>query len=313
MIINPFQPFIESQGFVLLDGAMGTYLEAKGLNLNSTLWSAKILEEKPSLIKNVHRDYLEAGAEIITTSGYQASMQGLTKFGFSEEQSINLIHKTIDLAFEARNELMMEDSQMTPYPLIAASIGPYGAFLANGSEYHGNYRVSFKEIMDYHRKNIKILAYTKTDLLAFETIPSLQEGEAIIEVLTEFPDLKAWISFSCQNGDLVSYGESFSKVVEKMEKSPNIMAIGINCTAPKYIESLLKLAHRKTEKILMAYPNKGNIYDSQTKSWTRANVDLNLRDLVKIWYQAGARIIGGCCGIHPPDIREIGQALKEIM
>lgn len=302
---NIFDAFIKEKGFVVLDGAMATELEARGANLNHTLWSAKLLKEDPELIKQVHYDYLLAGADVITTASYQASFEGFAKNGYTHQEAVELMQLSVQLAFEARGDAMKVISRKEK-PLIAASVGPYGASLADGSEYRGNYGVSIEDLKLFHRSRIKLLIETGADLLACETIPCLDEAIALKELLLEFPEVQAWISFSCKNDTQISSAEEFSDAVKLISQSNQFIAVGVNCTAPQHITSLVKIAAINTGKLILVYPNKGEIWDAVNKCWLSSSAShTHFLDDAKGWFAAGAKIIGGCCRTTPEDIKQL--------
>ncbi len=302
-----FAPFIQEKGFVILDGAMATELESRGADLNHQLWSAKLLNEDPELIKKVHYDYLIAGADVITTASYQASFEGFAKHGYNAKQAIEMMQLSVQLAFEAREDAMKIISRKEK-PLIAASVGPYGAYLADGSEYRGNYGVSIEELKSFHRSRIKVLIETGADILACETIPCLDEAIALKELLLEFPNVQAWISFSCKNETEICSGEKFSDAVQLASQSNQIIAVGVNCTAPQYIASLIKIAAQNTNKLILTYPNKGEVWNAVNKCWLPLSAHhSHFLDDARVWYLAGAKIIGGCCRTTPEDIKQLKQ------
>lgn len=304
---NLIESIIEEKGLAILDGALATELEARGANLNHSLWSAKLLKENPQLIQQVHYDYLMAGANIITTASYQASFDGFAKNGYSKEEAISLMRLSVQLALQAKEQFLKNYPQQKP-PLIAASIGPYGASLADGSEYRGKYGVSIATLALFHYERMKILAETGADIFAFETIPCKEEAIALMEVVKQFPTMQAWISFSCKDGEHISSGESFSEVVQLINQSNNIIAVGVNCTAPLFIPSLLNIAKANTKKLIIVYPNKGETWDAEHKCWisTSAHTSSYIDD-AKIWFKVGANIIGGCCRTNPSDIQQLQQ------
>jgi homocysteine S-methyltransferase len=304
---NLFEPFIADKGIVISDGAMATELEARGANLNHALWSAKLLKEDPQLIQQVHYDYLMAGADIITTASYQASFEGFKKNGYSKEQAIELMQLSVILAINARNEAMKILSRKTQ-PLVAVSVGPYGASLADGSEYRGNYGVSVDGLKSFHRERLKVLIDAGADFLACETIPCIDEAIALVELLTEFPGVYAWISFSCKDETHISSGENFANAIKLVSQSPQMIAAGVNCTAPQYIVSLITIAAGQTNKPIVVYPNKGETWDAASKCWLPDTAHHNhFIDDAKKWFAAGATIIGGCCRTTPEDIRQLQE------
>ena len=304
---NIFDNFIQKKGFVVLDGAMATELEARGANLNHSLWSAKLLSENPELIKQVHYDYLVASADVITTASYQASFEGFAKHGYTDDEAFALMQLSVQLAFDARDEFMKAFPGREK-PVVAASVGPYGASLADGSEYRGNYGVSIQDLKTFHRRRMQVLIETGADVLACETIPCIDEAVALKELLAEFPGVQAWISFSCKDATQLSSGEDFAEAVKLLNQSAQVVAVGINCTAPQHIASLVKIAAENTDKYILVYPNKGEVWDAANKCWLPANAgDSHFYDGAKSWYLAGAKIIGGCCKTTPEDIRQLQQ------
>jgi len=307
-----FDNIIEKQGCVILDGALATELEKRGANLNHALWSAKLLIENPALIKQVHLDYLHAGADIITTATYQASFSGFAKQGYSKKDTEDLMQLSLSIAKDAINEfLLASPASNKKVPLVAASIGPYGAALADGSEYKGNYNVSLETLMEFHKHRLDLLARSNANILAFETIPCLEEALAIKELLKNYPQCQAWVSFSCKDEAHLCSGALFSEAIELLNESPNIIGVGVNCTAPHYIESLIKMAVPITDKYIVVYPNKGEAYNSDTKTWEPTdNCELSFVDNAQIWKAAGAKVIGGCCRTSPADIQQLKNAWK---
>ena len=309
MYTDLFKPFIEKCGLVVLDGAMATELEKKGADLNHPLWSAKLLTENPDLIKQVHLDYLRAGADVITTASYQASFNGFAKQGYSKEKGTELLKLSTRLAIEAREVYTHDNYFEGPHPLIAASIGPYGASLADGSEYRGNYGLSVEELMDFHRERMSVLSESGADLLACETIPCPDEAIALINLLKEFPRVKAWISFSCKNETEVCDGSLFRDCVSLADESEQVIAVGVNCTAPQFVESLIRIAKTASSKHILTYPNKGEVWDAVHKCWLPGTGSVDFENMVLSWYDAGASLIGGCCRCSPTVIKILRAAL----
>ena len=307
-----FDHFLQEQPFVILDGALATELEARGANLNHSLWSSKLLIENPALIKEVHLDYLKAGSNVIATASYQASFIGFEKQGYTKEDAIKLLQVSVELAIDSRTCFLLNSiNKIKHIPLVAASLGPYGAALADGSEYTGyNGEVSIVDLIHFHEERINVMINTQADVLAFETIPCLDEAIAIKELLHKYPTKNAWVSFSCKDGMHLSSGELFEDAVKLLTDSNEIIGIGVNCTAPQYIESLVKIAVPLTQKIIMVYPNKGETYNAVTKEWeTVEGCHPNFVENAKIWINAGARAIGGCCRTNPRDIQELGKLI----
>jgi homocysteine S-methyltransferase len=308
---NPILPILEQQKIILLDGGLATELEARGAQLNDDLWSAKILQSNPELIADVHLAYLETGADIITTASYQATFQGFEKMGIKAEKAEQLFLLSVELAVKARDEFWerVKDKTQRPKPLVAASIGPYGAYLADGSEYSGNYGLSTEELITFHEARVALLASTETDLLAFETIPDLQEAEALLKLLEKYPTSLAWMCFSCQDGIHLSGGESFAEAIALLERFPQIVGGGINCTAPEHILSLLKSVQTISTKPLLVYPNSGEKWDAHNNCWLPGQEEVHWTRQVEAWVEAGAQIIGGCCRTSPDDIATLKAQL----
>lgn len=304
---NPIASILDRQPALVIDGALATELERRGYDLKDDLWSAKILLEQPEAIQQLHSDYFKAGADCAITASYQATIAGFVKRGLSEKEAIGLIQKSVQLATAARDEFWADEENRLgrSKPFVAASVGPYGAYLAHGEEYIGNYGLTKKELMDFHRPRMKALIEAGTDMLACETIPSLIEAQALAELLKEFPNISAWISFSARDEKHISEGQVFADCVKMLEGHPQIAAIGINCTSPKYIPALIGSAKQHTNKPLLTYPNSGETYDATKNDWDGQPVHESFGEEAKAWYAAGARLIGGCCRTTPEDIQVI--------
>jgi homocysteine S-methyltransferase len=301
---------LDQQGFVMLDGGLATEMERRGADLDHFLWSARMLAEAPELIRQVHYDYLAAGADVIATATYQASFEGFERAGFDRSQAEALMRLSAELAVDARDAFWADtanrDSRQRP--LVAASIGPYGACLHDGSEYHGRYAVGPAEVRDFHRPRMDLLAGTEADLFAFETIPSLGEAEILLELLQDYPASSAWLSYSCRNGSEVSHGESFAECAALADGEDQVLAVGVNCTAPEHVTALLESAAR-VRKPLAAYPNSGEVWVAEDNQWTgQGGREFAVAD----WYRSGARLLGGCCRTGPDDIRRIRALLVEL-
>jgi homocysteine S-methyltransferase len=313
-IHDPIAQFLRQVPVIILDGALATELEQRGANLADSLWSAKVLLEQPHLIRAVHRDYFEAGADIATTASYQATFPGFAARGLDPSQTAQLLRASVVLAAEARDDYLRQstphDGRNRPRPLIAASIGPYGAALADGSEYRGGYALSDDELVAFHRPRMAVLADAGADLLACETVPSLREALVLARLLGEFPHCGAWLSFSCRDGAHTGEGQPIEECARALDAFAQILSIGINCTQPDFITPLLRRMREQTSKPLIAYPNSGEAYDAAGKSWhgNAAAVPVAARALE--WYRAGARLIGGCCRTRPADIHAIRQELQ---
>lgn len=307
--MNPIEKILKDFQIVILDGALATELEVRGCNINDTLWSAKVLAENPDVIKKVHYDYFVSGADCATTSSYQATIEGFSKKGYSREEAIELIKRSVYLAKEARDEFWegFNEKETRPKPIIAASVGPYGAYLADGSEYRGNYNITDKELVDFHRPRIQALIEAGADVLACETIPCLIEAKAIVKLLEEFPGVYCWISFSAKNSSQISDGTTIAECAEFLDGYEQVAAVGINCTKPQYIDGLVDDIKKNSIKPVVVYPNSGEEYDAVTKTWHGSSSSSGFCEGAKIWYEHGASLIGGCCKTSPADIKAISN------
>jgi homocysteine S-methyltransferase len=293
---------------LLIDGGLSNELERQGCDLNQKLWSAKLLESNPEAIVLAHLAYLEAGAQCIITSSYQATLPGFMAFGYNQSSASALILKSVELAEEARRRFMLSHP-IQANPLIAASIGPYGAYLANGSEYRGDYGVSDQELTDFHEPRIELLDSSTSDILACETIPSFQEASVLSTILKK-KTKAAWISFSCKDGKHVSDGTPIEKCTALFAHHPTVFAIGVNCTSPEYISELIRSMKAKSgEKKIVVYPNTGAVYHAETKTWSRLSESASCEAMVKEWMDLGADMIGGCCGVGPEQIKAMGKIM----
>jgi homocysteine S-methyltransferase len=311
---NPLSAFLARRPWMILDGAMATELERRGADLADPLWSAKCLIERPDAIREVHLDYFHAGSDVATTATYQATFEAFAGRGIEPAAAARLMRDAVTLATEAREEFwaLPQNRAGRLRPLIAASIGPYGAMLADGSEYRGNYALSDRELADFHRPRLKVLAESGADLLACETLPSLREALVLARLLQEFAHIPAWISFSCRDGERNCEGQRIADCVAQLNDFPQIVALGVNCTAPQHIAPLLRQMRGRTAKPLLAYPNSGEIYDATTKGWSAIHETRAFADAAPEWHAAGARLIGGCCRTQPGDIAALKFSSREL-
>ncbi|KAM4795548.1 uncharacterized protein WCC33_000607 [Rhinophrynus dorsalis] len=298
----------------ILSGGLSTELEAAGLLLQGDpLWSARLLQTNPQAIKNVHTSFLKSGADVLSTSTYQASIEGFQKhLGLKVEKATELFHLGVNLAKEAAVEFNKQSSDNRRI-LIAGSIGPYGASLHDGSEYSGSYvnGMSTEELKNWHRVQMQCLASAGIDLFAFETIPSQKEAEALVEVLREFPNSKAWLSYSCQSASSTSYGDKFDEAVKVAVRSEQLVAVGVNCCSPAFISPLLALANKNHGLDIgwIVYPNSGEKWD-HSMGWQGCNLEKAISTRALEWVQLGAKWIGGCCRTTPSDIASLRQTLR---
>jgi homocysteine S-methyltransferase len=310
-VSDPVAAFLARRGVLILDGGLATELEKRGADLDDTLWSAKLLIENPDLIRQVHHDYYAAGADVVISASYQASFPGLMRRGLSRKQAAQLMHDSVRLADEARESFWSSaDRAGRLRPLVAASVGPYGAHLHDGSEYRGDYGVGRAELEAFHRERIAVLADAGADLLACETIPSRLEAEVLLDLLEDVP-VHAWLSFSCRDDVHISDGAAFADCAALADASSRIVAVGLNCTPPQYAGALVRAAAGATQKPVLVYPNSGERYQAAGNRWLPGDgVDDFVASAVR-WHADGARLIGGCCRTGPREIEGIARALAQ--
>jgi len=289
---------------LILDGGLSNVLEELGCDLNHELWSAKLLIDQPDLIIKAHLAYLRAGAQCLTSSSYQATIKGFERIGLNRTDAIKMILRSVELAQEARS-IFLKESPESQIIYLAASIGPYGAFLADGSEYRGDYKISDNELRQFHAEKISILESTNVDFLAFETIPSLQEVQILSELIPQ-SNKPCWMSFSCYDSEFLNDGSKIIEAVKICSSTNNLFALGINCTAPKYISSIIKkIRPFVKDKKIIVYPNSGEIYLPESKSWKGISDPDVFQKMTSVWLDLGVNIIGGCCRIGPEHISKL--------
>ncbi|UTE78725.1 homocysteine S-methyltransferase [Rossellomorea sp. KS-H15a] len=305
--LNPIEEILQTHSLMILDGALATELESHGCDLNDPLWSARVLLEEPEAIQKVHADYFRAGADCAITASYQASVDGFLKRGIEKPEALELIKKTVTLARQARDEFWKEKKVNwdRPKPIVAGSVGPYGAYLADGSEYVGDYGVSDQLLADFHYPRIKALVEAGADVLAFETIPSFQEAKVLASLLKEFPETWAWLSFSLKDGETISDGTGIEECARVFNDHEQIAAIGVNCTPIPAAKLAMSVLNKHTDKPIIVYPNSGETYEAETKTWNGEEAYCAFDEDSVVLYEAGARIIGGCCRTHPGDIEAL--------
>ena len=304
---DPILSILSRQPMMVLDGALATELERRGADLTDPLWSAKTLLERPDLIRQVHLDYFSAGADVATTATYQATFEGFARRGIDGRQAARLMRDAVGLAVAARDEFWSVAANRAGRvrPLVAASVGPYGAMLADGSEYRGRYGLDDAALADFHRARLQVLADAGADLLACETLPCLREALVLARMLREIHGACAWISFSCKDGEHNCEGEPIAECAAQLHAHERVVAVGVNCTPPQYVPSLLQRMHSMTAKPLVAYPNSGELYDASSKQWHGDCGSTRFGEQARLWYAQGARLIGGCCRTGPEDIRSV--------
>jgi homocysteine S-methyltransferase len=315
MMLDPIRPFLDYQNLFILDGGLATELETRGHNLDDPLWSARLLLEQPEAIRQVHSDYLWAGADCVISASYQASLPGLQARGLSQTEAADLIRLSVQLAIEARDQFwaIKANRQGRLRPLVAASVGPYGAYLANGAEYTGDYDLDEAGLLAWHRPRWQILADSGADLLACETIPSLPEARALRQLLLETPVMPAWISFACHDGLHISDGTPLAESVRLLNDIPNLVAVGINCTPPRFVPDLITAVHSNTNKLIIVYPNSGEQYDPVNKQWLSQSDPSEFGTYSREWRKMGALLLGGCCRTRPAHIQQIRDRTRPVV
>ncbi|HVS62635.1 MAG TPA: homocysteine S-methyltransferase [Thermoanaerobaculia bacterium] len=316
-IHDPLASLLDAQGVAILDGGLATTLEANGFDIGGELWSARALVDEPDLLERVHGDFCRAGADCIATATYQATVPGLVRAGLREAEAVSLFARAVELARNASERAFARLEGGEPRQgaakrrrsLVAASIGPFGAYLADGSEYRGDYRVGRRELVDFHRPRLRALIAARPDLLAFETLPSGIEAMAVLELLDQelsragLPG--AWLSFQCRDPSSLADGTLLSDVVPALDRHPAILAVGVNCVAPRLVSGLLRTLGALTAKPLAVYPNSGERW--QGGDW-RGEIESWIEEAPG-WVDLGARLIGGCCRTSPEEIARLRQAL----
>lgn len=340
---DPLARWLAAQPRLVLDGALATELERRGADLNDPLWSARLLLEQPDLIRQVHLDYFRAGADVATTASYQATFEGFARRGLDTDAAADLMRLAVRLAREARTQFLAESPAGTRVPLVAASVGPFGAMRADGSEYRGHYGLgddaeTEAALMAFHRPRLQVLAEGMgpsmdgrgADLLACETVPCIAEARALARLMTERPGTFGWISYSCRDAGHNSQGEAWADCVRALNDFDAVAAIGVNCTAPQHIEALVATAQALTTKPIVVYPNAGEVYDPVLKRWFSAGTQAadggdgsgaathhhaSAADAfaaqAQRWAAAGARLIGGCCRTGPGEIAALRRVATQ--
>lgn len=291
----------------LLDGGLATELERRGHDLSDDLWSARLLRDDPDEIVATHLAFFRAGAQVATTASYQASVEGFVRRGLTSGQATALLRDSVRLARVAAEQAEGEDGVRR---LVAASIGPYGAVLADGSEYSGDYGVDDSFLLDFHLARLELLVDAEPDLLAIETIPSEQEAAVLLQALVDLrPPVPAWLSISCADAVTTRRGDDVRAVFGLATGHPGVVAVGVNCTSPEHVTALVASAVEASGKPAVAYPNSGEGWDAAARSWTgnAARVDTTL---ARDWVAAGAAYVGGCCRVGADDIARLAATLQ---
>lgn len=291
---------------VVLDGGMSNQLESAGHDLSDELWSARLLAERPEAITEAHLAYFEAGADVAITSSYQATFEGFAKRGIGREKAAELLGLSVELAREAARQA---HAKGVARPLwVAASVGPYGAMLADGSEYRGRYGLTVDELERFHRPRLEVLAAAGPDVLALETVPDADEARALLRAVRGL-GVPAWLSYSVDGGRTRA-GQPLEEAFALAADADEVIAVGVNCCAPEDVDGAVETAARVTGKPVVVYPNSGETWDAAARAWTGSSSFT--AEQVSCWRASGARLIGGCCRVGPVAVAGIAGVLNGV-
>jgi homocysteine S-methyltransferase len=293
--------FVVPDDVVLVaDGGLATELEARGNDVSDSLWSARLLLDAPDQVREAHLAFFRAGAVIATSASYQASFEGFARRGLGRRDAAGLMRRSVDLARAARAEVAGDGRARW----VAASAGPYGAALADGSEYRGRYGLSVTELAAWHRPRLEVLAGAGPDVLALETVPDIDEAEALMTAISGL-GVPAWLSYSIA-GERTRAGQPLAAAFAVAAGVPDVVAVGVNCCAPADVPAAIAVARQVTGKPVIVYPNSGEDWDAGRRAWTGPS--RYSAGLPRQWMAAGAAIVGGCCRVRPADIAAIAKA-----
>ncbi|MFI6038928.1 homocysteine S-methyltransferase [Streptomyces sp. NPDC051315] len=292
-----------ASGAVVLDGGMSNQLESAGHDLSDDLWSARLLAERPEAITEAHLAYFEAGANVAITSSYQATFKGFAQRGIGREEAARLLALSVELARDAARQA--RDKGVTHPLWVAASVGPYGAMLADGSEYRGRYGLTVDELERFHRPRLEVLAAAAPDALALETVPDADEAKALLRAVRGL-GVPAWLSYSVA-GDRTRAGQPLEEAFALAADVDEVIAVGVNCCAPEDVEQAVATAVRVTGKPVVVYPNSGEAWDAEARAWNGRSTFAP--EQVLGWRESGARLIGGCCRVGPEAVASIARTL----
>jgi homocysteine S-methyltransferase len=294
---------------LILDGGLATELQARGCDISGALWSARVLRTAPEIIEQLHYDYYAAGADIATTASYQASYEGFAGIGLDEAETTRLLRLSVELAGAARSRYLRDHPEDRRKLFVAASVGPYGAILHDGSEYRGDYGLSAAQLVAFHQRRFDVLATAGADLLACETIPVLEEARAYVELLARHPTAQAWLTFTSPDGVHTSHGEPLVDCARLIDPVPNVFAVGVNCVKPEIVGDAIRALATGTGKPILVYPNSGECWEAGHERW-QGTPGNSLAALAPEWVRAGAHHIGGCCRVGPDEISRLKTVLR---
>jgi homocysteine S-methyltransferase len=302
--VNDLRTLLRS-GAAALDGGLASELEARGHDLSGTLWSARLLRDDPDAIRDVHAAYFACGATVGISASYQASRGGFERHGSTAAEADRLLALSVDLV-RAGRELARAGGAAQPM-LVAASVGPYGATLHDGSEYRGRYGVAHADLVAFHRERLDVLVAAAPDLLAIETVPDIDEAAAIVDALSEC-DVPAWLSFSCADDATTCAGQPIEDAAILVDEAPTLEALGINCTKPEHVGGLVaRVRAVRPDLPIVVYPNAGRVWDGVASVWLGDGTDVLPAPAVASWFDAGVSLVGGCCGLGPAAITSVAS------
>jgi homocysteine S-methyltransferase len=282
---------------VVLDGGMSTALELAGHDLSDALWSGRLLLTDPDAVRDAHLAFYRAGAEVAITASYQVTFEGFARHGIGADETARLLGASVALARSAASDV---DGPRW----VAASVGPYGAMLADGSEYRGRYGLSRQELVEFHRPRIETLVQAGPDVLAVETIPDADEAEAVLEVVRG-SGVPVWLSYSIR-GDRTCAGQPLEEAFAVAADVDEVIAVGVNCCPPEDVAHAVGVAG-KTGLPVVVYPNSGEQWDARERAWTGDGTGFTAS--AGEWTGLGARLVGGCCRTGPDAIGVLAGAL----
>ncbi|MGW0120761.1 homocysteine S-methyltransferase [Streptomyces sp. NPDC003327] len=284
---------------LVLDGGLSNQLEAQGCDLSDALWSARLLAEAPEQIEAAHTAYVRAGARVLITGSYQATFEGFARRGTGRAETERLLGRSVGLARAAAEGAAEE-------VWVAASVGPYGAMLADGAEYRGRYGLSVRQLERFHRPRIEALAAAEPDVLALETVPDADEAEALLRA-AEGCGVPVWLSYTVEGGRTRA-GQELAEAFAVAAGNDQVVAVGVNCCDPAGVGDAVASAVAVTGKPGVVYPNSGESWDAGARSW-RGDVAFDPA-LATGWAAAGARLVGGCCRVGPPTVGALATVLR---
>jgi homocysteine S-methyltransferase len=300
--VDPLRTLLAA-GPAAIDGGLASELEARGHDLTGSLWSARLLRDDPAAIRDVHAAYFRAGATVGISASYQASRSGFRAQGLDEAEADRLLALSVALVREARDEVRAEGA-VHPM-LVAASVGPFGATLHDGSEYRGRYGVGHEFLVEFHRERLDVLVAAEPDLLAIETVPDLDEARAVVEALSAYA-VPAWLSFSCADAATTCAGQPIEEAAALVAAAPSLAAIGINCTKPEHVAGLVgRIRAAQPDLPIVVYPNAGRVWDGVASVWLGDGTDLLPEPAVRAWFDSGVSLVGGCCGLGPAAVESV--------